>query len=675
VRWSRRPGVSQIRYFRAIMNIFSRKNPGLLSPLSRSAKLAANCRVTTAALVLFALLFAGCGSLPKPKKPKPLPAANYSYKEEAKPELIKRMPWELWQPFQDLDGRPIVNRQVILGDELQEAGKRRSALDAYLSASSESLSPAEGEATTLRIASQYLALDQAKEALTTTGAFFKRKGSGEAEVSVPFALLLAFAYGRHGDVDQSLAWFSKVSVQGRTGGPAIRVAETGSNLLLRTLSEIDFERVAVKWQGDTFINQQIGRERLRRAAVSFDPDDYKSDKPFWVWFEGPAVAPAQVAATGAPVIGLVVSVSDKFGALGRDTKQGFELAVEANNTKDPKVTLISRDPGADSAGVSAAVRELVAGSGANVIAGPLLTEAAVAAAQTAREVGVPIVSLSKSESFQTGSGVFRLGATSSSQVDSLINSAYGEYGITRFAIVYPQSGAGTEILEVFKRKLAALGLAAELELNYLSSDDASLIDVAKQLESSTADGVLIADNIDVSERLLRNFSPGLNKKIRPLGTAMWDNAQKIARSQALFERALFVSPFFAQSTREEVRKFVDSYRSKYSVAPNFLAAQGFDAATLIMNALQRSARGTGTFDAMLSQAPLYRGVTGVMTTSPSGEVSRNFYVVEVLRDSFQERLPPERPTKPGYSAVGARVAAAANNSALLGAGEKVESGY
>jgi len=657
------------------MNIFLRKNPGLCRPLSSSAKFGFKGGIATVVAISCALLFVGCGSLPKPKKPKPLPAANYSYKEEVKPELAKRMPWELWQPFQDLEGRPIVNRQVILGDELQEAGKRRSALDAYLSASAESLSPAEGEATTLRIASEYLALDQAKEALTTTGAFFKRKGSGEAEVSVPFALLLAFAYGRHGDIDQSFAWFSKVSAQGRPGGPAIRVAETGSNLLLRTLSEVDFERIAVKWQGDTFINQQIGRERLRRASVSYDPDDYKSDKPFWIWFDGPVGTPTQAVASGAPVIGLVLSVSDKFGALGRDTKQGFELAVEANNTKDPKVTVISRDPGPDSAGVSAAVRELVSGSGATVIAGPLLTEPAVAAAQTAREIGVPIVSLSKSESFQTGSGVFRLGATSSSQIDSLINSAYGEYGITRFAIVHPQSGAGTEILEAFRRKLAALGLSVELELNYLSSDDASLIDVAKQLEASTAEGVLIADNIDVSERLLRNFSPGLNKRIRPLGTAMWDNAQKIARSQALFERALFVSPFFAQSTRDEVRKFVDSYRAKYAVAPNFLAAQGFDAGTLTMNALRQSAQGVGSFEAMLSQAPPYRGVTGVISSTPSGEISRRFYVVEVQRDSFQERLPPERPTKPGYSAVSAPAAPAANNSALLGAGERVESGY
>ena len=622
-------------------------------------------------LLIAVCCLAACTSLPKPKKPKPLPAPDYSYREEVKPELAQRMPWELWQPFQDLEGRPITNRQVILGDELQERGKRRSALDAYLSASSEALAPGEGEATTLRIASQYLALDQAKEALTTTGAFFKRRGSGETEVSVPFALVLAFAYGRHGDIDQSLAWFSKVSVQGRSGGPAIRVAETGVTFLLRTLSDIEFERIGVKWQGDTFISQQVGRERLRRSTVAYDPDDYRSDKPFWLWFDTTTVPTAPVATKGEPTIGLIVSLSDRFAGLGRDTKQGFELAVEANNRSGPKVALQVRDVGADPAAASAAVRELATGAGTSVIAGPLLTEPAVTAAQTAREVHVPLVSFSKSESFSTGNGVFRLGATSSSQMDALVTAAFGDYGMSRFAVVYPQTASGTELLEAFRRKVASLGLSLELELGYVTSDDASVMDIVGQLDGTAAEAVFIADNLDVSEKILRGFSSELKKRMRPLGSALWDNAQKIARSQALFERAIFVTPFFAQSMREEVQKFRESYRAKYGGMPNFLAAQGFDAGTLIMNAMQKSLQGGSTFEAALQQSAPYPGVTGMVSVVPSGEINRSFYVVEVMRDSFQEKMPSAGSGLGSGGAINRPV----SKMPILGATEKVDSGY
>ncbi len=630
-------------------------------------------------LRLIGVVFVGsylvaCTSLPKPTKPKPLSLPDYKYQEDARPELAKRMPWEIWQPFQDLNGQPIVNKQVILGDELQERGKRRSALDAYLSASSEVLTTAEGEATTLRIASQYLALDQAKDALSTTGGFFKRRGAGESEVSVPFALLLAFAYGRHGDIDQALAWFSKVSVQGRPGGPAIRVAETGTGLLLRTLSDVEFERVGVKWHDDTFVTQQVGQERLRRAAPTYDPDDYQSDKPFWNWFDLPLDSAPKVN-QGQTVVGLIASLSERFAGLGRDTKQGFELAVEANNQIEPRVVVEVRDVGANPSAASAAVRDLVTNGHASVIAGPLLSEPAVAAADTARELRVPLVSFSKSDAFQTGSGVFRLGATSSSQMDALVSSAFGDYGITRFAILYPQTTGGHELLEAFRAKIASLGLVLDLELAYVSSDDASLIEAVKQLEASSAEAVLIADNLDVSERILRSFSPGLNKRIRPLGSAMWDNAQKIARSQALFERALFVTPFFSQSTREEVQKFKDSYRAKYGVNPNFLAAQGFDAGTLIINALRSAMRGQGSVESALQQLAPYRGVTGDISVSSNGEVSRRFYVVEVMRDSFQEKLPPTNPTRARGSQLGISTNGAASNTPTLNATEKVDSGY
>jgi branched-chain amino acid transport system substrate-binding protein len=635
-------------------------------------------RTVTQCVLVGALAMAllACASNPKPKKtPQRFP--NYGYQEPGSKEMAEPMPWELWQPFQDLQGGQLSNQSLILGDELLQRGKRKSALDSYLKANTDSIEGVEREAAVIRIASQQLALDQPTKALSAIGAHFKRNNLSEEQVTVPFALVLAFAYGRHGDIEQSLAWFSRVSAQGRPGGPGVRTAATGTTLLLRTLSQEQFERTAMNWRSDTFITEQVGKERFRRSSPGYDPDDVQLDRPFWVGFGGASLVDqgSQQGGGGPLSVGLVLSLSDRFGALGRDTKQGFDLAVQANN---PKISVVARDVGADSAAASAAVRDLASGPGVSVIAGPLLTEAAVAAAQTAREVGVPLVSFSKSESFSTGGGIFRLGATSSSQVDALVNAAFGDYGISRFAIAYPQSGGGTEFLEAFRSKLGALGLSLELEVSYVSNDDASLMEVAQKLEGSSAEAVLLPDTIEVSERLLRQISPSLRKRMRPLGTALWDNATKIARSQALFERAVFVTPFFAQSMRPEVQRFIESYRGKYNTAPNFLAAQGFDAGTLIANALAAKERSGASFEQTLLQVPPYNGVTGSIRIQQSGEVVRRFYVVEVMRDTFQEKLPSSDPSS-------ARLQAAQTSSSgsvgpktstpMLGAEERVDSGY
>lgn len=610
------------------------------------------------------------------------PFAESDRDEQPSEALAKPMPWEVWQLFQDLEGQPLRNRALILGDELQQRGKRRAALDSYLKAASQSLLPREAEVAALRVSSQYLALDQSKKSLSAIGAFFKRRGLGEANVDVPFGLILAYAYGRRGDADQSLAWFSKVSTQGRLGGPAIDSARTGTALLLRSLSDEQFEKIAVSWHGDAFVNEQIGRERLRRSSPGYRPVEASADKPFWLGYEEAAIAAVAPisgpALTGsATSVGLIVSLSDRFGSLGRDTQRGFDLAVEANNAIEPRIKVEVRDVGADTATASATVRELASGARVSVIAGPLLSEPAVVAAQTAREVGVPLVSFSKSESFSTGNGVFRLGATSTSQIEALVNAAYGDYKITRFAIAYPQSASGVEFLDAFKKKLGSLGLSLELEVAYISGDDNSMMQVAQALEGTSAEAVLIPDGIDASARLLTHFSPPLKKRMRPLGTALWDNAQKIARSQALFERAIFVTPFFTQSNREEVKRFVDSYRGKYQASPNFLAAQGFDAGTLIMLALRKGMAEGVPFDRALTGISSYTGVTGTIAVAPSGEFVRSFYVVEVMRDSFQEKMPVSNLARyegAALSGVGAN-GLGASRAPLLGDSEKVDSGY
>jgi branched-chain amino acid transport system substrate-binding protein len=220
-----------------------------------------------------------------------------------------------------------------------------------------------------------------------------------------------------------------------------------------------------------------------------------------------------------------------------------------------------------------------------------------------------------------------------------MDAAVKDRRMTRFAIAYPQSASGSEYLQVFKRKVAALGLALVLEVSYSSTDDASMAKAAAELEQSSAEGFLLPDTIDVSARLLSNMSPQARRRTRAMGTALWDNPVKIANSQALFDYAFYVAPFFPQSTRPVVRQFIDSYRGRYNSSPNFLAAQGFDTATLVVAALRKSQSEATTFDKALASLPPYDGVTGFITAQPAAGIARAFYVVEVTKDTFLESMP------------------------------------
>jgi branched-chain amino acid transport system substrate-binding protein len=596
----------------------------------------------TLLILSLSLTLIGCSDTEvRPTRPvKQLP--DYSYQEPESPKLAKALPWELWSPFQDLSGKRLSNPELLLGDELQINGKRRSALDTYLKTIGTSLLPREKEAAAVRIASQYLAVDEAKKALGAVSAYFKEKGLTESQVELPFSLILAYGYGRLGDADQSLAWFAKSYLQSKGNGPGAESARKGTILFLRAVPSTKLEQIAINWRSNSFINECIGRERMRRASRSYDPDDIPSDRPFWGQFDSVSVSESAVSVPlseggfGTGVVGVILSLSDRFGALGRDTRHGFELAI-LGDTGTPPLRVEVRDVGADTAAASAAVRELVAGPRVSVIVGPLLTEAATAAADTARELGVPLVALSKSESFKTSEKIFRLGATSSSQIDSLVQSAMGNFGLSRFAVIAPQSASGTEYVQALRSKVSSSGGTLVFEGTYATADDGTFMNLAQQLEDSGADAVLLPDTIEVAGRFLSIMSPATRKRIRPLGTALWDNAVKIANSQAVFEKALFVTPFFTQSSRSVVRQFVESYRGRYGSTPNFLAAQGFDVGTMVAAALRQSQRDGGSLSDALVRLPPYEGTTGYITVAPPGNISRRMYVVEVTRDSFIER--------------------------------------
>lgn len=594
--------------------------------------------------------------------------------EEPSPEAARPMPWEIWPHFKTLAGQPLTSRDLLYGDELRESGKNNSALDTYLKAKSQGLSPEEMESVALRISGQYLVLDKPTKALREVGAYCRKSGVTEADVSPQFGLLLAYGFGREGDVNQSLAWFSRVHSQGATMPGASGVARQGATLLLQSLPTEKFETIAAKWHGDEFVNALVGQERARRSQVGWLEPDSRSAVPFWALYSSVSVAERDLAPVSSDEarVGVILSLT-KYGSVGSEMKRGIELAAAAQ-TELPRVRLEIRDVGTEAADSSAVIRELAGSQKIAALLGPL----GVPAATTARDVGLPLLSLSKTEPFAVGGGVFRLGVTTTSQVDALVNSAYGEHKLTRFAVVHPQTANGQEFLEAFRTKLGALNLRLVLEVAYTTSDEVSMLEAAQRLESSQAEAVLIPDTVEVTVRVLSSLSPEARKRIRVLGTSAWDSPDKIAHSQALFDGAIFVAPFFKNSTRREVQDFIASYRGKFNASPSVHSAQGFDAETLINNALKVSrARGVPLPQAM-QLLPQYDGVTGVIAAGGgSGEIERALYVVEVGASSFQEKLPPQQVPRfeETFTANQDQVSGLSGEEAPLEADQKVSSGY
>ncbi|MBN8549490.1 MAG: penicillin-binding protein activator [Deltaproteobacteria bacterium] len=558
-----------------------------------------------------------------------------------KPEVVRFMPWEIWPLGTDLAGQPFKSPLISEGDKELRAGRREQALEKYLQAQSGPLSGAEAEALVMRIASTELALDQPNKSLTTLSNYFRTSGKVVDDVDARFSLIFAYAYQRRGDLGQSMAWFARVAKVG-LNQPGMRdAAERGVGTLVRSLPDDRLNEVSEQWSTETFIRVLVGEERSRRVAGGSIEDTQAG-----IWASNLPAGITDISGNATP-IGVLLPLSGPFANLGKSVKNGIDLAAAGRTTSSgstPELALLYRDAGAGADQAVGFARELVGTAGAKIILGPLLSEHALAVGDFARQSRVPLLALAKNSNFATGENVFRLGATVDSQVRSLLEVADKRLHVTRFAMVYPNDSAGRELADAFRVELTARGLALVYESSFSRGNFDSFVPIADSLEKSNAEAIFFPDSIVTASRFFGSLSADFRSRIRPLGVAMWDNQQQLSNSSAVLEGAVFVSPYFAASTRPAIVQFNQAYQSAYNQAPDFLAAQGFDALTIIAEAARRQRADGGALPMAIRQVDTYEGLTGRITVRSDGELQRQFSVVQMIGGKIQEIADPGNPS-------------------------------
>ncbi|MCO6431132.1 MAG: penicillin-binding protein activator [Deltaproteobacteria bacterium] len=556
---------------------------------------------------------------------------------------FRSMPWEVWSPGKDLTGQAILDFAILKGDEKAKSGDRQAALDEYTKIDKNRLSAYEKEALALRIASMQLSLRRPREALDTVSNYFTSRSLGPDAVTPEFGLVLAFSYGHSNNLPQSLAWFSRVNSMSPPNSSYSQVARSGAKSFLRAVPIDQFETTASAWERDQFVRTLVAEERQTRSTLGTQ----------YAGTTAPPINEIDITGQGAlmphnvPVsVGLLLPMSGRFGTLGKSTANGIELAF-ANAAvelgRSAGVNFATRDTTGDPFMTVTQGRELYTTVRPAVVLGPLLSDPASAITDIARESGVPTILFSKKNIFPTGGGVFRLGATADSQVDSLLSAARGTLGLSRFGLIYPSDPNGLEFATSFRLKAAEAGGEILFERMYNKDDPSQMLLIAQELERYKVQAVFFPDSLLMASRFATSLSARFRQETRLLGTASWDDPVQLARFQTSLDNSIFVSPFFTKSERPAIRQFIESYKSRYNQEPDFLAAQGFDAATMALAAMKRSLTGV-PFAQALAELGQYEGLTGRIAVSSSGEMQRSFALAEFKNGAVREIVPGGTPS-------------------------------
>ena len=129
-----------------------------------------------------------------------------------------------------------------------------------------------------------------------------------------------------------------------------------------------------------------------------------------------------------------------------------------------------------------------------------------------------------------------------------------------------------------------------------------------------------------------------------LGTDGWDNPKvvEIAGAAAL-NNTFFSNHYSSQDSDPNVRKFIEAYKAEYKEEPSSMAALGYDAAMIVVDAIKRA----NTTDAAkvkeaMEQTKNLQVSTGIVTMDSNHNPIKSAVVIEMKdgKQTFKEKINP-----------------------------------
>jgi ABC-type branched-subunit amino acid transport system substrate-binding protein len=400
-------------------------------------------------------------------------------------------------------------------------------------------------------------------------------------------------------------------------------------------------------------------------------------------FDEAAQAPAPETATASGTLGVLLPLSGPFARFGEDSLQGILLAAGvfgAGEGAGPGVKLLVRDTAGRPEAAAEAVRELAADPELAAIVGPLLSGESEAAAAAADAAGVPLLALSSREEIARGRRfVFRVRTTPQEEIAALVDHTVRELGARRFAILYPRDRYGRGARKLFWEAVeqAGGGVVAVAAYDPEANDFA---DPIRQLLGYTllspAEEAVLAKRAEMDRRA-RRLPPPAAAKLReearalagpdgaPLppivdfdvlfipesyekvvliapqlafhealgmrlaGMAGWHHPDLVELGRRHVEGARFTSLFFAGSRLPAVPEFAQRYQQAFAEAPEAFAAQGYDAARLVLMQLARGSTSREAVREGILGVRSFPGASGVFSMREDGNARKRPFLLGI----------------------------------------------
>jgi len=348
-------------------------------------------------------------------------------------------------------------------------------------------------------------------------------------------------------------------------------------------------------------------------------------------------------------IGCVLPLTGKYASYGN---QALDAVILASGVFDPgqgtPIELFIEDSKGDPATAREAVRRLANEHHVIGIVGPLGSATSLEAAGEAQELGVPIITLTQRQGItEIGEYVFRDFLTSEAQTRALVSYSSHNLGIRNFAILHPGDHYGTEMMHLFWDEVLRQGG----QIRGVEAYSSDQTDFGKEIKLLTGlnfseedkrsdknpkpvvdfDALFIPDSCSVVSMIAPQLVFYDVIGVQLLGTNIWNSPELLKKDSEYLEGAVFTDCFFPNSTRPEVRNFIDHFYVACGREPGNVEALAYDATDILVKLIEEG--GIETRKDLrdgISRTENYPGVTGVTSFSEGRDAQKSLHILMVV---------------------------------------------
>ncbi len=326
------------------------------------------------------------------------------------------------------------------------------------------------------------------------------------------------------------------------------------------------------------------------------------------------------------VIGHFASMTGSQAVFGLAADRGVALAIAQRNAAGgidgAPVRLVSMDDAGLASEAGQAVTRLIDEHHVTAVIGEISSTLTLAGGEVAQAAGIPMVVPGATNPTITElSNAFRVTVLDDVLADAAARFAIEDLGVTKVAIIVDQtSDYSTNLADELQTKLTARGGTVHSVRKYTAGDQ----DMSPVLTKLKGAQLIFVPGYgpDVAEIIRQARKLGV--KVPFLGTDGWESDVMHTLGE-VFEGSYYVGQFSPLDPRPIVVDFVRAFRDAQATDPDTIAALSYDAALVLLDALDRADGGDLT--AALGATRDLEGVTGTMSIDERREVVKSPIVI------------------------------------------------